>query len=331
MRVLLVGYSNIARRRVLPALDAMGFDGIDIATGRPDSVREALTTPVRVLSGGEEGIAESDAEFCYISSVNSAHYHQARAALESGKHTAVDKPITLSTAEARSLTDISRSRGLMLTEALVYPDHARFTGTLGRLFENHLIPRHISAVFCFPPLPEDNFRYDETIGGGAPADLGAYAVSPGRCIFGSPPLSMTAWVTERRGNVPIGMRIAALYDKGRTFSGYYSFDAEYQNEIRITGAGFYAHMDRFFTTPANLETHVRIRAANRDDEWRFASHDAFAAYLNRIYTVIAGRMPKEEREEKMELERQKIMNDQEALALLYAALAEGTGLSEQPR
>ena len=51
----------------------------------------------------------------------------------------------------------------------------------------------------------------------------------------------------------------------------------------------------------------------------------------RVSPVIADRMPKEEREEKMELERQKIMNDQEALALLYAALAEGTGLSEQPR
>ena len=32
MTVLLVGCSSIARRRILPALDGMGFEGIDIAT-----------------------------------------------------------------------------------------------------------------------------------------------------------------------------------------------------------------------------------------------------------------------------------------------------------
>ena len=323
MKVLLIGYSSIARRRVLPALDGMGFEGIDIATGRPDAVDAAsLNTPVRVFSGYQEGIAASRADICCISTVNSAHYSHARAALESGKHTVVDKPITLSLTEARSLADLSRTQGLMLAESVVYPDHARFTGTLARLSEGQFIPRHISAVFCFPPLPDDNFRYHERLGGGAPADLGAYAVSPSRCIFGTPPRSVSAWVTERRGNLPIGMRIAALYDEGRTFSGYYSFNAEYQNEIRITGTNFYAHMDRFFTTPGNLETHVRIRAANRDDEWRFPPHDAFAAYLNRIRSVITGTMPNREREEKMELERRKMLDDQEALAMLRSALTE---------
>ena len=94
------------------------------------------------------------------------------------------------------------------------------------------------------------------------------------------------------------------------------------NEIRIAGTNFYAHMDRFFTTPENLETHVRIRAANRDDEWRFPPHYAFAAYLNRIYAVITGTMPQQEREEKMELERRKMLDDQEALAMLRSALTE---------
>ena len=345
MKVLVVGYSDIARRRVLPALEGMGLDGIDIATNRgarrgiradgdvatdlqEEMKSRGLKTPIRVFSGYEEGITRSDADLCYISTVNSAHVSQARIALESGKHTVVDKPITVSRGEAESLVELSRERGVMLSESVVYPHHARASGTLAKLSKMNLRPRHVTAVFCFPPLPEHNFRYSEALGGGAPADLGAYAVTPGRWIFRSRPESMAGWITERRGSMAVGFRLAALYPGGRSFSGYYSMDAEYQNEIRIAGRDFSLHLDRFFTTPANRETTVRIRRRNREDEWRFPPDDAFASYLNRIRTIIAGAMPNQEREENMELERRTIIDDQQTLDMLRSALAENAGLSE---
>lgn len=42
------------------------------------------------------------------------HYGIARATLEAGKHTYVEKPLTLSSAEAQELTDLAASRGLKL-------------------------------------------------------------------------------------------------------------------------------------------------------------------------------------------------------------------------
>ena len=313
MKALIVGYSDIARRRILPALDTMGLERIDIATSRPTAVDDAgLTTPLRVFPGYENGITQSDADLCCVSTVNSAHFSQARASLESGKHTVVDKPITLSRSEAESLVELSQEKGLMLSESVVYLSHSRLIATLAKLSESGLIPRHVSAVFCFPPLPGNNFRYDEALGGGVVADLGAYVVTPGRCFFHSRPRSVSAWITERRGTMPVGIRVVAVYDGGRSFSGYYSFDAEYQNEVRITGRDFYLHMDRFFTTPANLETTVRMRSGNCDDQWRFPPDDAFAAYLNRIRKGIGSRT--------MEDERQKIIDDQATLAMVRSAL-----------
>jgi predicted dehydrogenase len=69
------------------------------------------------------------------------HYQIARAALEAGKHTYVEKPLTLSSAESQALTDLAAARGVKLMvghlleyhPAVLYMKEMIAKGIIGRL------------------------------------------------------------------------------------------------------------------------------------------------------------------------------------------------------
>ncbi len=317
MKILLVGYSSIAARRILPALDTLGLVNIDIATSRPDEVDVSqYRTPCTVFSGYEEGIRASNAEYCYISTINSAHYTHAKLALETGKHTIVDKPIAMQMSGAKELVALSRAKSRLLAEAVVYLDHGRIKGTMAKLKELDYRPRHITSTFCFPPLSKENFRNDPASGGGAVLDLGAYMVSPGRYFFETSPAMVEAWPTEFQNGMTAGIHVVIMYTSGRSFSGYYSFEGEYQNEMTVSGKNFFVRFERFFTTPPDMETSACGRRDNAECKWIFPADDAFSSWLKRILSI--------RDEEAMEEERRIIMEDQKTLTLIRQKLEDNS-------
>jgi len=63
-------------------------------------------------------LQDSTVDCVYIATPNSLHCDQARQALMAGKHVIVEKPFTSTAAEAESLIDLSRQKGLFLFEAI---------------------------------------------------------------------------------------------------------------------------------------------------------------------------------------------------------------------
>ena len=85
MRVLILGNSGIARKRVLPALAAMPeIDAVEVA-----SLRSGDSADID-YSDYELALAQSKAGLVYVSLVNSDHAHWTERALESGRHVIVD-------------------------------------------------------------------------------------------------------------------------------------------------------------------------------------------------------------------------------------------------
>src|SRR4051812_34603964 len=72
---------------------------------------------VRWVGSAEAGAAAvaADVELVVISTPNAFHFPLARAALEAGKHVVVDKPFTVSVAEADALIDLAKARGRVLS------------------------------------------------------------------------------------------------------------------------------------------------------------------------------------------------------------------------
>ena len=98
MRLLLLGYSDIARRRVLPAAELVDdIQSIEIASRGSEGVSDAtsVTKLGKIYRDYGEAISTSECDTVYVSLPNDLHCEFVEAALLADKHVIVDKPATL--------------------------------------------------------------------------------------------------------------------------------------------------------------------------------------------------------------------------------------------
>src|ERR1700692_1745327 len=121
MRLLILGYSSIAQRRVIPAAAKIEMiEEISIASKSGAEPNEGWPKRGRFFSDYDTALRESRADVVYVSLPNAMHEHWVMAALGCGKHVLVDKPAMV-TREAceRGVEEAQRS-GRMLAEATVF-------------------------------------------------------------------------------------------------------------------------------------------------------------------------------------------------------------------
>ncbi|WP_460719730.1 Gfo/Idh/MocA family protein [Microbacterium aureliae] len=142
----------------------------------------------RAHGGYEQLVADPDVDIVYIATPHPAHADNAVLALEAGKHVLVEKPFTLTGAEADRVRDAARAAGLLAMEAMWtrYLPHMRRVrellrdGALGDV-------RAVTADHTqrLPSDPAHRLNALE-LGGGALLDLGIYPLSFAWDVLGAP-------------------------------------------------------------------------------------------------------------------------------------------------
>ena len=287
MKVLLIGYSSIARRRVLPALRTAGVESVDIASLSAEEVAWNGASQPRLFRNYDTALADTDADVVYISTVNNLHAELAEKALKRGLHVAIDKPAFLSLEETRRTLDIAGRNGRCLAEATVYAYHPRIARALQVFQEARNRPTHIVAVFSVPPQPPDNFRYRAELGGGAMLDLGPYALTPGRVFFGEPASEIVGRCLSTRNEVDTGFSLVATYPGGRSAVGSFGYTTGYMNRLDLLGPGIAVTMDRVFSPLANATTELIVRRDDRATTITIPPADTFALFFEDLRRAIA--------------------------------------------
>ncbi len=289
MKVLLLGYSSIARRRVLPALHAAGVESVDVASTSAGEVAWPGRVAPRLFRDYDAALSESDADVVYISTVNSLHAPLARKALGRGFHVAVDKPAFLSLEETGEILAFAARNQRCLAEATVYQYHPRIALAFQAFEEAGSRPTHAVAVFSFPPLPPEDFRQRAALGGGALLDLGRYALTPGRIFFGAPPLEVTGRRLSDNGEVDTGFSLTAVYEGGRSLVGTFTYTTGYMNRLDLLGPGVTVTLDRVFSPPPDMTTELIVRRAGGEVRQAVAPADTFALFFRELFAAVAGR------------------------------------------
>jgi dTDP-3,4-didehydro-2,6-dideoxy-alpha-D-glucose 3-reductase len=288
MNVLLLGMSDIAVRRIVPALQLTdGVTGIDVAS------RRGVTGPAglrRVYGDYATALAESDAELVYISLVNSLHREWAERSLLSGRHTIIDKPACLNHRDTLDLATIAEQRTLCLAEGIVFHYHPQFR-LLQRLSDEHGPITRVNATFSIPPLPAGNFRNDPALGGGALADLGPYAAGAARLHFRSAPRHCTCRILSRHPatGVDTAFAVNLEFDDGRSLVGHFGFDTQYQNRLIGYGPAWGYHLNRAFTTPPEAINQLEVAVGNQARTLQAEPGDAFTLFFAEVFRAIRDR------------------------------------------
>ena len=290
MDILIIGVSSIFCRRVLPALLSLDcVDKIHLASRRSQVSVDIPNSRRGIFhSDYEAAIRNTSPCIAYISLPNHLHADWARRALEAGFHVIVDKPAFVSWIDTQSLLHLARQQNLCLAESTVWSFHPQVKAVLGAFDRIGSEPRSIQAVFSFPPLPPANFRNNPQMGGGSFFDLGRYAVSPGRIFFKDDPLFVSANMLSHNidSGIDTGFVFSALYPRGRSFQGFFSFETEYKNSLLVLGKGLSVSLEPAFTFSDKLISEVNIRVGSRPEKLSFESADSFAVFFESVICSI---------------------------------------------
>lgn len=145
----------------------------------------------------DEMLEDPSITLCVVATPNQAHRSLAEQCLKAGRHVVVDKPLALSSQDARALAELAAERGLILSAY----HNRRWDGdfcTVRTLLESRRLGRPLHLVSHFdryrlqPRL--DAWRESGEAGGGVLFDLGPHLIDQALALFGEP---ATIWADVR--------------------------------------------------------------------------------------------------------------------------------------
>ena len=196
----LIGASDIAETRMLPAMRRLGHEVVALASGNADwAATYANRNEIRVTGSVEDVLARDDIDAVYISSTNEHHRRQTELAAAAGKHVLCEKPLALSVEDGRAMVEACERAGV----ALGTNHHMPGSGihrTIRQLGADGAVGRILAVrVFHAVMLPErlQGWRLGSTAGGGVTLDITCHDASVINPLLGALPVDVVALATHQ--------------------------------------------------------------------------------------------------------------------------------------
>lgn len=291
----LIGASTIAREYMAGAIRAQG-DG-EVSAVMSSSAERAKSYAAENGIGHAfsniDDLLASDIDAVYISTTNELHLPQALAAASAGKHVLCEKPLALSSADARQMVEACREAGVVLGTN----HHLRNAGAhramreaiaAGRIGEP-VAARVFHAVYLPAHLQGWRLQRPEA-GGGVVLDITVHDADTLRFVLGENPAEVTAF-THAMGMAGAGLEDGAMcvwrFNSGLLAQSHEGFTTAY------AGNGFEVHGTEGSLIAKGVMTQkpagsVVLHTAQGEEELNFDRDDLYARSLNHFHAAIRG-------------------------------------------
>ncbi|WP_110686869.1 oxidoreductase [Salinicola aestuarinus] len=201
IRVGLIGYGMASKRFHAPLIMAQeGLTLVSVSSSDADKVR--MDWPALSVEASPEALlARDDIDLVVIPTPNATHYTLVKAALEVGKHVVVDKPFTVTVAEAEELCLLAATQKLWLSVFHNRRWDADFL-TVRNLIDCRTLGDvvHFESHFDrFRPEVAQRWREEPAPGSGIWFDLGAHLLDQSLVLFGRPDAITLDLANQRDG------------------------------------------------------------------------------------------------------------------------------------
>lgn len=293
--------SEIALRRFMPALQkiyGLEFAGVGIYTGeerfginyeKNDITENTLKREYekaqvfinkyggKIFEGYNAVVTSKQIDAVYIPLPPALHYKWAKLALENGKHVIVEKPSTTSLSETTELINLAQSKGLVLHENYMFIYHKQIDEINNIIISGELGDIRLFRInFGFPLRSENDFRYNNELGGGALFDAGGYTLKYAAMLLGESARVICANLNYLdKFNVDMYGSGMLVNDSGLTVQIAFGMDNNYKCELEMWGSKGCLTTGRILTAPEGFIPEVTIRKGNTDETRKLSSDDSF--------------------------------------------------------
>lgn len=247
LRYGILSTSSIAPRFIAAVRESGSGQIVALSSRTLEKAREkAKQWDIPKAYGGHEALLEDgEINIVYISTVNSMHYHWAKAALEKGKHVICEKPCTTTQQQTRELFALARDKGLFFMEAqkmLFLPAVLELRRRIeeGALGEVGMV--ELSSSFA---ASYNGWMFDKTAGGGPLLSSGIYGVQLLIWLFG-PIKQIQGFCSAEAGEAEWQYVLCGQMENGVLFTIRNSTRATLENAANFYGSKANAELPSFW-------------------------------------------------------------------------------------
>lgn len=188
LRWALLGASDIAATRMVPAFRAAGHDVVIVQSGSPEWASAYAGThgiPASTTSV-QEAVDRADVDAVYVSSVNDRHRAQVQAAAAAGKHVLAEKPLALTVADALAMVSACDVAGVVMAtnhHLPASPTHRTIKRLVCEGAVGQVRAIHVSHAVGLPDRLR-TWRVDDPVGGGVVLDVFVHDIAAVAAVIG---------------------------------------------------------------------------------------------------------------------------------------------------
>jgi predicted dehydrogenase len=201
IRVGLVGFGFVSKTFHAPLLlETDGYEITAVSSSRPDDVLVVLPN-VDIVSDPTELATHPDIDLVVVASPNETHAPLAEAAMRAGRNVVVDKPFTITVAEARHLASVAKENKVVLSVFQNRRWDSDFL-TVQNAIREDVVGRVVlfeSRIDRYRPEVRDRWREKPGPGAGLLYDLGPHLIDQALVLFGIPDSVQATLAKQRRG------------------------------------------------------------------------------------------------------------------------------------
>lgn len=252
MKIGILNCSDIARRRMIPAIKRLGFE-IPVICSRDIKKAQSFAKEFEIPRYTDDPSDLKNLDAVYISSPPSEHAESIEFFLNRGINILCEKSLTTSLNETARLIELAESKGLLIMENYAFQFHPQWKWIVDRINDGSLgIVLSVKAAFEFPKRPDPNdFRYNQFLGGGALLDCGGYPLMIANL------LSKGGWIHTQFNQIFRGgldtHGSAMICDEERTYHLSWGMESFYQCSLEIIGTEGMIFTPKIFTPKADEE------------------------------------------------------------------------------
>jgi NDP-hexose-3-ketoreductase len=276
--ILIIGYSNIAQKRIIPALNNIdSIVSIEVASkSKKPSIEGKLK---KHYNNYELALNKFKGNLVYISLSNHLHDKYLKVVCDKGFDCIIDKPAFLKKSTLKYIED--KKKNIFIAESVVFHEHPAWKKSIEILGGSQNI-FNVHAYFTVPMFDENNYRMKKKYDGGVDTDMAAYSVGIGRWLWDSDPIKVNLSNINYINDLIVSFSIMLTYKENKTVTGFFGFGYEYKNEISMFSESGYVDYQRTFSPPSDLEIEIKGMIEQNAVNEKTQSFDTFKSFLEKV-------------------------------------------------
>ena len=284
MKILLLGYSDLCKRKIIPML-IKKFSHVKFCICSKTQKKKNIGE-YEWYRNYESALKKSNADIVYISLRNSEHYYWAKKSLEKKYHVIIDKPASLNFKQAKILVKIAKRKKRLLSEAVVFNYHHQIGKAIKKAKSLKNL-NHVEARFVIPGFPKNNWHNFKKYGGGCLMDMGPYAAATFRVFIdkSNKQLNLFSSCQENKYGTNVSFNVEAASGK-KSFSGYFAHNGEYENNITLFTKQKSVKINRAFSPPNDISLTLEINKGSISKKQKLKKDDTFFNYFKKVIILL---------------------------------------------